>query len=112
MMGSDVIQYILLRHYPFETLQEALSLRLVSKRMSKVITARPRLNDVFWARYFEYMECMYQIPSDTWLRIHKYVKVDLNNIALLYKINNGSSRRCTVKKTILISVLITKVGRV
>ena len=76
MSVSDVIQYILVRHYPFENLQEALSLRLVSKRMSKVITAKPRLDDVFWTRYFE------SLHTEYWFRMYVFLKVDLCTIAL------------------------------
>jgi len=72
MSVADIIQYILEKHYPCETFKEALSLRLVCKRASKVISAKP-VKSVFWINCMERFEHKYNIPQGTWLRLNKYV---------------------------------------
>ena len=82
MLGQDLIQYIIENHYSCDNLEEALNLRLVSKRMSKVIPSKPTSKHLFWIRYFETKEQSKNIPVGSWRRIHTYLNVDLERLVL------------------------------
>lgn len=86
-LGRDLISLIISQYYPFDTLKELFTLRLVSKHVAETMSTPLRVNEKrqFWISVFYRMEIKSnRIPSGTWLRLHKYLKMNFSDILSKY----------------------------